>query len=103
MSKSFAKKITTDLEPLLDEVVAAFKDGASEISEEAAETLANATLALAEAARSLVEEAKQRSTPIVRSAAKEFKQHPVATAATLAVAAAAVAGVLASRRKSLNA
>ena len=103
MSKSPARKIAKDLEALLEDVVAAVKDAGGELSDETREVLADATLALADAAQSLAREAKQRSAPIARSAAEEIKSHPIATAATLAIAAATVAGVLTSRRKHLNA
>ena len=55
------------------------------------------------AAQGVVAEARKRSAPVVKNAVDEAKAHPIATAATLAMAAAAVAGLLLSHRKNAKA
>lgn len=97
MSKQM-KKITKDLETLMEDVVGALKKSGTEAGEEAYEALAEAAVALADGARSLVAEVKERSATVAKDAVREARAHPVITAATLALAAAAVAGLLAARR-----
>jgi ElaB/YqjD/DUF883 family membrane-anchored ribosome-binding protein len=99
MSKPL-KKVTHDLEALLDDVVHALKHSHGDMTEEAQEKLAAAAARLAEAAQSIVAEVKARSAPVVDAVTREAKARPLATAATLAMAAAAVAGLLMNHHKS---
>lgn len=102
MSKE-VKKITHDLEALLEDVIVTLRKSSADMSEETQEALGAAAQKLAEAAQSIVAEVKDRSTPVVQAVAAEAKARPIATAATLAMAAAAVAGLLMTHRKSSNA
>ena len=102
MSKPL-KKITNDLDTLLEDVVHALKKSGAEMTEETQEALGVAAVKLAEAAQSMVAEVKARSGTIAKAATAEAKAHPIATAATLAMAAAAVAGLLMSQHKKTKA
>lgn len=102
MSKPL-KKITNDLDGLLEDVVHALRKSSAEMTDEAQEKLADAATKLAQAAQGVVAEARKRSAPVVKNAVDEAKAHPIATAATLAMAAAAVAGLLLSHRKNAKA
>lgn len=98
MAKSAVKKLSRDLEDVLAEVLDTLKKSADQTHDEAHEALSRSVVSLAEAAQSLMEEAKARSSAVAKVAAKEVKDHPVAAAAAVAVAAAAVVGLLAARR-----
>ena len=102
MSKD-VKKITHDLEALLEDVIVTLRKSSADMSEETQEALGAAAHKLAEAAQSIVAEVKERSTPVVQAVTAEAKGRPIATAATLAMAAAAVAGLLMTHRKAANA
>lgn len=102
MSKPM-KRITDDLDTLLEDVVHALRNSSAEMSEEAQEKLSAAAAKLAEAAQSVIAEVKERSAPVVDAVTREAKARPLATAATLAMAAAAVAGLLMTHHKSAKA
>ena len=102
MSKPL-KKITNDLDTLIEDVVHALKKSSAEMTDEAQETLGDAAAKLAEAAQSIISEVKERSAPVVDAVTREAKARPLATAATLAMAAAAVAGLLMTHHKSAKA
>ena len=62
--------------------------------EQVQHTMMAASAALIQAATTLLEEAKKQSAEIAMGAQREIKEHPVATAASVVVASAAIIGLL---------
>ena len=92
-------KMTDDLDDLVEDLLEVLQKHGAEVTEEAHDKLAAATEKLARAAQGIVAETRKKAGPLVKSAANEAKAHPIATAATLAMAAAAVAGLLLNQRR----
>lgn len=85
-----------DSEAMLNGAIQNLMTIASTAGKEAQHTLAASANALALAAGELLEETKKQSSDLARGAAREVKEHPIATAAAITVAAAAVIGVIAA-------
>ncbi len=61
--------------------------------------LIEASVALTQAAGSLLEEARYQSAKVAKSASREIQEHPIATTATIVLASAALISLLISLRK----
>jgi ElaB/YqjD/DUF883 family membrane-anchored ribosome-binding protein len=64
------------------------------------EALSHAAKALSDAAEAMMAEVSSRTTAVAKTVAKDVSEHPLATAATIATAAAGILGlVLATQKK----
>ncbi|MFN3515176.1 MAG: hypothetical protein ACK41C_19190 [Phenylobacterium sp.] len=97
MSKSLVKNLTENLEEALEEVTHELKKAGAAISDETRDNFARAAADLNEAAQTFVTEARKRSEAVARGAVAEVKEHPMATAA-IAAAAAALIGLAIAKR-----
>jgi ElaB/YqjD/DUF883 family membrane-anchored ribosome-binding protein len=96
-------KITDDLDDLVEDLLKTLRKSGAEMTGDAQTKLADAAEKLALAAQGVVAETRRKAGPLAKHAVEEVKAHPIATAATLAMAAAAVAGLLLSHRKEAKA
>jgi ElaB/YqjD/DUF883 family membrane-anchored ribosome-binding protein len=95
------QKASANLDTLLADVIETLKKAqaqASDQAHDAHESLSQAVVALADHAKTIVSDSKATATSLAKTAADEARAHPVATAATLAAAAAAIAGLIAVSR-----
>jgi ElaB/YqjD/DUF883 family membrane-anchored ribosome-binding protein len=99
MAKTPAKKAATSVDDLLDDAMADLKKAAEEVGGKAEETLARAAATLSKAAKTVASEAKTKVPAMAKTAVKEVKAHPK-TATAVAVGAALLVALLATRRKS---
>jgi ElaB/YqjD/DUF883 family membrane-anchored ribosome-binding protein len=102
MNKTITKRISNEVDDLLEDVAHNLRKMAKHLSEDAGDALSDSAGALAESTLTLIDEAKVRSRKVAGKAAQQVREHPAATAATAAIAAGAVAviGVALARRKS---
>lgn len=99
MARTITKRISSEVDDLLDDVAHNLRKMAKHLSEDADDALAASGAALAESTVTLIEEAKVRSRKLAGKAVAQVREHPAATAA-IAAGAVAVIGVALARRKS---
>lgn len=97
MSKSVTQEISNEVGDVLEDVVHSLRKMAKHLKADAGDALSEAATSLTQAALDLAEEAKAQSKAVVRKTGQEMRQHPAATAA-VAAAAAALIGLLLMRR-----
>jgi len=98
MGKTSVKRLTEDAGDAIDDVVHNLKELAGQLSEDAGDKLSQTAVSLAHAAVELAEEAKVKTKAVAKKAGEEVREHPAATAA-IAAAAAALIGLAVARRK----
>jgi len=97
MPKTSIEKLNKTVRDLVAEVADNLRDATEKTGDEAQEALQNASAALTRAARHLTDEARETGADLARRTREEVQEHPWATAALIASAAALI-GVLAARR-----
>jgi len=97
MPKTAIQKLNKNVRELVVEVTDNLRDATEKTGEEAQEALQHAAEALSRAARHLADEAKETGADLARRTKAELQEHPWATAALIASAAALVA-LVATRR-----
>lgn len=99
MTKSLARKVKHDLEDTLEDVAKTLRQAADGLSDDAEKAVAQATQALRQAAQALAEKAPPEARHLADKAVAEAKAHPIATAAAVLSATAALVTVLGLGRK----
>lgn len=99
MGRTITKRISNEVDDLLEDVAHNLRKMAKHLSEDAGDVLSDSAGALAESTLTLIEEAKVQSRKVAGKAAQQVREHPAATAA-IAAGAVAVIGVALARRKS---
>ncbi len=99
MSESVATTVAHKLDNALDEVKRELKHATEAMGGNAEETFSRASEALNRAAHALAVEAQTRGKQVAKAVSGEVKQHPVATAAAIATAAAALVGLVVAARR----
>jgi len=100
MSKSLAQKLSTNLDDALDDVMHELKRSSESLGEGAEDQFSKASAALTKAAHALANEVSDRSAKTFKTVASEAREHPVAAATALAVAAVALVGLVVAARRS---
>lgn len=98
MARTITKRISSEVDDLLDDVAHNLRKMAKHLSEDAGDALSDSAGALAESTLTLIAEAKAGSRKLAGKAAEQARAHPAATAA-IAAGAVAVIGVALARRK----
>ncbi|RYF88506.1 MAG: DUF883 family protein [Caulobacteraceae bacterium] len=98
MSKSIAKQVH-DIDDVFDDVVHNLKKMAKHLGEDAGDALSKTAASVAHSAVELMEDAKAQSKVLAEKTGKEVREHPAATAAIAAAAAALIGLAIAQRRK----
>lgn len=99
LAKSLIKSVTSDLETNLKEITRNLKTATAKSGDEAEVAIARAAEALSQAAQQLSVQAKEQSRALAKGATDTVKKHPAATAAAIAVAAAALVSLLVARQR----
>lgn len=97
MPKTSIQKLNKTVNDLVIEVADNLRAATEKTGEEAREALQHASATLGRAARHLADEARETGTDLARRTKEEVQEHPWATAAVIASAAALI-GVVATRR-----
>lgn len=97
MARSTAKQTVSEVDDVLDDVLANLKKLGKHLDDDAGDALSGAAAALTNSVADLIEDAKVRSRAIAGRAVAEAREHPAATAA-IAAAAVAVIGLAIARR-----
>lgn len=99
MSKSITKTVASNVDEALEDVMHELKRAARDVGGDLEDSIAKASEALNRAAHALADEARDRSASLVQATTEEAKRHPVATAAAIATAAAALVGLVVAARR----
>ena len=99
MSKPITKTVANNVDEALEDVMHELKRAARDVGGDIEDSIAKASDALNRAAHALADEARDRSVTLVQATADEAKRHPVATAAAIATAAAALVGLVVAARR----
>ena len=99
MSKSLTKKVKHELEDVLDDVAKTLRRAADSLGDDAEEAVTQATQALRQAAEALAERTPPEAKYLAQKAVAEAKAHPIATAAAVLSATAALVTVIGLGRK----
>jgi hypothetical protein len=99
MPNSLTRELKHDVEDTLADVAAALRKAADDLSEDAEKAIAQAAVALRHAAQALAEKTPPKAKALAAQAAKEVKEHPIASAAAALTAAATLITVLGHARK----
>lgn len=97
MPKTAIQKLNKTIQELVAEVADNLRDATDKTGEEAQEALQNASAALSRAAHHLAGEVRESGAGLARRTREEVQEHPWATAALIASAAALI-GLAAARR-----
>jgi ElaB/YqjD/DUF883 family membrane-anchored ribosome-binding protein len=97
MPKTSIQKLNKTIQDLVAEVADNLRDATDKTGEEAQEALQNASAALSRAAHHLAEQAHETGAGLAQRTREEVQEHPWATAALIASAAALI-GLVAARR-----
>jgi|GEM_PF-2571367 ElaB/YqjD/DUF883 family membrane-anchored ribosome-binding protein len=97
MPKTSIQKLNETVQDLVVEVADNLRDATEKTGEDAREALQHASAALSRAARHMADEAREAGTDLARRTKEEVQEHPWATAALIASAAALI-GIAATRR-----
>lgn len=99
MSKSLTKKVKHELDETLEDVAKTLRQAADGLSDDAEKAVAQATMALRQAAEALADHTPPEAKALAKKAIDEAKAHPVATAAAVLSATAALITLLGLGRK----
>jgi ElaB/YqjD/DUF883 family membrane-anchored ribosome-binding protein len=107
MSTNAAKTLGKDLElaqhgpahKAIDRAISDLKDAAETGKTDADAMLAAAATALGKAAHTIADETRRRSSEVTKVAAKEVREHPMATTAIATAVVAAIAGLVLAIRQ----
>lgn len=99
MRRSLSRKIGRSVEEMLDEVGDDLRQAAGEVGEQAQQTLSRAVATLKQASERMAVDVRRQGRTLESQGRRTLRDHPWAIAALIATAAA-VAGVLAARRRS---
>lgn len=100
MSKLLAKHVKYEVEDTLEDIAKTLRRAADNLGDDAEKAVAEATKALRKAAETLAERAPPEARALAQKAVDEAKAHPIATAAAvLSATAALVSLVHLGRRK----
>jgi ElaB/YqjD/DUF883 family membrane-anchored ribosome-binding protein len=99
MTKSPAKAVVHEVDDAVDEVLHQLKIAGERIGREGEDALSQAAARLSQAAHALAVEARDQSRRLSKDAVRQVKDHPMASAAIAASAAALIGLALARRAK----
>lgn len=99
MSKSLVRTVKHDLEDTLEDVAKALRQAADGLGDDTEKAVAEATEALRRATQALADRAPPEAKALAQKAIDEAKAHPIATAAAVLSATAALVTVLGLGRK----
>ncbi len=96
---SEALKIQHEAEALMGDVAHNLREAADRLSDDAESAIAQAAAALRRATDALAEKAPDTARSVAKRAVEEVKEHPLASAAAVLTAAAALIGLLSAARE----
>lgn len=99
MSKSALKKMSHDVEDVLDDAVTALRHASEDLREDAEDHLERAAASLTRVTLELVDEVRARGLEIGRNAVSEVKEHPRTSIAVVAAAIALIGVALGRGRR----
>ena len=99
MTKSLTRKVKHELEDTLEDVAKTLRQAADGLTDDAEKAVTQATQALRQAAQALADKTPPEAKHLATKAIEEAKAHPIATAAAVLSAAAAVVTVLGLHKK----
>jgi len=99
MSKSLTKQAKHEIEETFDDVAKTLRKAADALGDDPEKAIGEATQALRQAAEALAEKAAPEIKAIAKKAVNEAKAHPIATAAAVLSATAALLTVIGLGRK----
>ena len=99
MSKSLTKTIKRELEDTLDDVAKVLRQAADGVGDDTEKAVGQATKALRQAAQALADKTPPEAKDLAKKVMDEAKAHPIATAAAVLSAAAALITLLSLGRK----
>jgi ElaB/YqjD/DUF883 family membrane-anchored ribosome-binding protein len=89
---------TDKLHDRLHDTLDHLRTAAASAGDDAEEAVQKATSSVVHAAQELLDHSKARAGRLAKDAAREVREHPIATAAAVTAAAAAVIGIIASQQ-----
>jgi len=99
MSKSLARTVKHEVQDAVEDVAKTLRDAADNLSDDAEDAVAHAARVLRQAAQDLAERTPTEARRIAGKATLEAKAHPIATAAAVLSAAAALITLLGVARR----
>lgn len=87
------------LHSALENALTSLGRATEDIGDDAAQALHKASDQVMHAAQQLLDATRERAADVAKGAVKEAREHPIATAAAVTAAAAAVIGLLAARHQ----